>query len=121
MLVYNDLVAEAPGDQPLTLGRRLTLQRLLQHAQRAALSTWPGLPDVIPLVPSMLQPDSHAQRPFFLVGYKGSKIYWLAIHSNQANLIVGGLRHRRHQQTRQAPLSRRRPATIAVQPNLQSS
>jgi hypothetical protein len=35
--------------------------------------------------------------PFF-VGYKGGKIYWLAIHSNQANLIVGGLRHRRHQQ-----------------------
>jgi hypothetical protein len=36
---------------------------------------------------------------FFFVGYKGGKIYWLAIHSNQANLIVGGLRHRRHQQT----------------------
>jgi hypothetical protein len=32
----------------------------------------------------------------FFVGYKGGKIYWLAIHSNQANLIVGGLRHRRH-------------------------
>jgi hypothetical protein len=31
------------------------------------------------------------------VGYKGGKIYWLAIHSNQANLIDGGLRHRRHQ------------------------
>jgi hypothetical protein len=27
----------------------------------------------------------------FFVGYKGGKIYWLAIHSNQANLIVGGL------------------------------
>jgi hypothetical protein len=25
-------------------------------------------------------------------GYKGGEIYWLAIHSNQANLIVGGLR-----------------------------
>jgi hypothetical protein len=33
----------------------------------------------------------------FFVGYKGGKIYRLAIHSNQANLIVGGLRHRRHQ------------------------
>jgi hypothetical protein len=42
--------------------------------------------------------------PGFCVGYKGGKIYWLAIHSNQANLIVGGLRHRRHQQTRQALL-----------------
>jgi hypothetical protein len=37
---------------------------------------------------------------FLLVGYKGGKMYWLAIHSNQANLIVGGLRHRHHQQTR---------------------
>jgi hypothetical protein len=36
----------------------------------------------------------------FFVGYKGGTIYWLAIHSNQADLIVGGLRHRRHQQTR---------------------
>jgi hypothetical protein len=34
---------------------------------------------------------------FFVVGYKGGEIYWLAMHSNQANLIVGGLRHRRHQ------------------------
>jgi hypothetical protein len=31
------------------------------------------------------------------VGYKGGEIYWLAIHSNQAYLTVGGLRHRRHQ------------------------
>jgi hypothetical protein len=30
---------------------------------------------------------------FFFVGYKGGGIYWLAIHCNQANLIVGGLRH----------------------------
>jgi hypothetical protein len=48
---------------------------------------------------------------FFVVGYKGGKIYWLAIHSNQANLIVGGLRHRRHQQTRQAPLFQEVPST----------
>jgi hypothetical protein len=34
---------------------------------------------------------------------------WSAMvtHSNQANLIVGGLRHRRHQQTRQAPILKR--------------
>jgi hypothetical protein len=48
---------------------------------------------------------------FFCVGYKGGTIYWLAIHSNQANLIVGGLRHRRHQQTRQAPLFQEVPST----------
>jgi hypothetical protein len=29
---------------------------------------------------------------------RGVKSFWLAIHSNQANLIVGGLQHRRHQQ-----------------------
>jgi hypothetical protein len=28
---------------------------------------------------------------FFFGGYKGGKIYWLAIHSNQANLIVDQL------------------------------
>jgi hypothetical protein len=44
---------------------------------------------------------------FFFVGYKGGETYWLAIHSNQANLIVGGLRHRRHQQARQAPFAER--------------
>jgi hypothetical protein len=27
--------------------------------------------------------------------FKGGKIYWVAVHSNQANLNVGGLRHRR--------------------------
>jgi hypothetical protein len=48
---------------------------------------------------------------FVVVGYKGGEIYWLAIHSNQANLIVGGLRHRRHQQTRQAPLFQEVPST----------
>jgi hypothetical protein len=30
-----------------------------------------------------------ASTVFLLVGYKGGEIYWLAIHSNQANLIVG--------------------------------
>jgi hypothetical protein len=39
------------------------------------------------------------QQHFF---YKGGRIFWLAIHSNQANLMDGGLRHRRHQQTSQA-------------------
>jgi hypothetical protein len=33
------------------------------------------------------------------------------IHSNQANLIVGGLRHPLHQQTRQAPLFQEVPST----------
>jgi hypothetical protein len=50
----------------------------------------------------------------FKVGYKGGKIYWLAIHSNQANLIVEGLRHRRHQQTRQAPIFQDVPSNIAI-------
>jgi hypothetical protein len=50
----------------------------------------------------LVLPLSAAQA--FFVGYKGGKFYWLAIHSNQANLIVGGLRHRRNQQTRHAPL-----------------
>jgi hypothetical protein len=47
----------------------------------------------------------------FFVGYKGGGIYWLAIHCNQANLIVGGLRHRRTNMTRQAPLFQEVPST----------
>jgi hypothetical protein len=46
-----------------------------------------------------------------VVCYKGGKIYWLAIHSNQRNLIVRGLWHRCHQQTRQAPLFQEVPST----------
>jgi hypothetical protein len=39
----------------------------------------------------------------FFCWLQGGGIYWLAIHCNQANLIVGGPRHRRTNKTRQAP------------------
>jgi hypothetical protein len=42
---------------------------------------------------------------FFVVGYKGRGIYWLAIHCNQANLIVAGPRHRRTNKTRRLVLA----------------
>jgi hypothetical protein len=42
-----------------------------------------------------LELAGQTQTPPFFVGYKGGKIYWPAIHSNQANLIVGGLRQKK--------------------------
>jgi hypothetical protein len=50
-------------------------------------------------------------RAVFFVGYKGGKIYWLAIHSNQANLIVGGYGTAATSKTRQAPLLQEVPST----------
>jgi hypothetical protein len=52
---------------------------------------------------------------FFFVGYTGGKLYWLAIHSNQASLIVGGLRRRPYgtaatSRHAKRPYSRRCPA-----------
>jgi hypothetical protein len=50
----------------------------------------------------------------FFFGYKGGKIYWLAIHSNQANLIVGGLRTAATSRHAKRPFSRRCPPPWAV-------
>jgi hypothetical protein len=47
----------------------------------------------------------------FLLVARGGGIYWLAIHCNAANLIVRGLRHRRINKTRQAPLFQEVPST----------
>jgi hypothetical protein len=74
----------------------------LQHAQHCwqpATGLRPSWPSCIQysgaIIIIMMLPDdrvsNHAHYKQFFCGYKGGKIYWLAIHSNQANLIDGGL------------------------------